>query len=181
VEYLAYGSNMLSAWLQSRVPCAANPRVVALPGRTVLYRKLSHKDGSSKCDLALAPDSGIMAYGVVFDIDSSDQRALDAAEGRGYGYHRVTLEAVYEGQVLRPFVYLADESALVHGLPPHDWYRDLVVAGAREHGLPTQYVASLADVPVTVDPSSARAAEARSLIPAEWRDQRAHGVDRAER
>jgi len=172
VEYLAYGSNMLSARLRTRVRSAANPRVVALPGRTVLYRKLSRMDGSSKCDLALAPDPRAVAYGVVFDIDPADQGALDAAEGRGSGYHRVTLEVAYEGQVLRPFAYVADESALRPGLPPYDWYRDLVVAGAREHGLPTCYVASLADVPVTIDPEPERAAKERSILPPQWRDSR---------
>ena len=161
MEYLAYGSNMCSAWLRSRVPSAANPRVVALPGRVILYRKVSKKDGSAKADLGLSSDPSQVAYGVVFDIDPAELDSLRAAEGCGRGYHEETLEVVHEGQALRPFVYVADVRAVRSGLPPHDWYRDLVVAGAREHGLPANHVASLADVPTTVDPDSNRAADAR--------------------
>ena len=167
IEYLAYGSNMLSARLRSRVRSATNPRVVALPGRAVSYRKLSWKDGSAKCDLAVAPDPSATAYGVVFDIDPSDRGALDAAEGCGHGYHAVTLEVTYSGRVLHPFAYVADQEALVSDLPPFDWYRDLVVAGAKEHALPPDYVASLAAVTAAVDPEPHRAAEERSIIPAE--------------
>ena len=167
IDYLAYGSNMLSARLRARVRSATNPRVVALPGRTVSYRKLSWKDGSAKCDLAVAPDPSATAYGVVFDIDPSDRDALDAAEGCGHGYHAVTLEVRYSGRVLHPFAYVADEEALVSDLPPFDWYRDLVVAGAKEHALPPDYVASLAAVSAAVDPEPRRAAEERSIIPAE--------------
>ena len=165
MDYLAYGSNMLSARLRSRVRSATNPRVVALPGRTVSYRKLSWKDGSAKCDLAVAPDPSATAYGVVFDIDPSDRDALDAAEGCGHGYHAVTLEVRYSGRLLHPFAYVADQEALVSDLPPFDWYRDLVVAGAKEHALPPDYVASLAAVSTAVDPEPRRAAEERSIIP----------------
>ena len=47
---------------------------------------------------------------------------------------------------------------------PFDWYRDLVVAGAIEHGLPTPYVEELARVPVMLDQDVRRTALARQLL-----------------
>ena len=47
---------------------------------------------------------------------------------------------------------------------PSTWYRDLVVAGAIEHGLPPRYVEELARVPAAADPDVARAARARRLL-----------------
>ena len=169
VDYLAYGSNMLSARIRSRVPSAADPRVVALPGRAVLFHMRSWRDDSAKCDLALALDPAAIAYGVVFDIDPSDRPALDAAESCGRGYRRETFEIVHGGRVLHPFAYVADAEAIESSLLPFTWYRDQVVAGAKEHGLPTDYVAALAGVLATVDPDADRDAAERSFIPAEWR------------
>jgi gamma-glutamylcyclotransferase len=168
MDYLAYGSNMLSSRLRSRVPSAENPRIVALPGRAVRFHKRSWRDGSAKCDLVVAPDPSARAYGVVFDIDPSDLPALDDAEGCGRGYQRVTLEVVHEGKVLHPFAYLADADAIKTTLLPYTWYLDQTVAGAREHGLPADYVASLAAVPATVDPDPERDAGERSIIPPQW-------------
>ena len=169
MDYLAYGSNMLSARLRSRVPSAADPRVVALPGRAVLFHKRSWKDDSAKCDLVLALDPAAMAYGVVFDIDPTDRPALDAAEGCGRGYRREAFEVVHGGQALHPFAYVADAEAIESALLPYTWYRDQVVAGAKEHGLPADYVAALAGVLATVDPDPDRDATERSIIPAVWR------------
>jgi gamma-glutamylcyclotransferase len=41
---------------------------------------------------------------------------------------------------------------------PYDWYKALVIAGAREHGLPADYIAALAAAPAKPDPDKIRAA-----------------------
>jgi hypothetical protein len=162
VEYLAYGSNMLTSRLAARVPSARDPRVAALPGFVVRYRKIS-VDGSAKCDLVRAEPSAT-AYGVVFAIAPRDKLSLDGFEGAGRGYHEERLAVEVDGRELHPLVYLADASHVVDGLVPFDWYRDIVVAGAREHDLPAAYIREQLDVPARADPDEARSLRERSVL-----------------
>ena len=60
--------------------------------------------------------------------------------------------------------YLASDRHIDPACIPFDWYRDLVVAGAIEHGLPPPYVEELAGTPAAPDPDAARAARARRLL-----------------
>ncbi len=63
---------------------------------------------------------------------------LDTVEGPGY--ERVEVVVTTANQTMRAFTYLARESHLDPALQPADWYRSLVVAGAREHGLPASWI-----------------------------------------
>jgi gamma-glutamylcyclotransferase len=161
VAYLAYGSNMFTAQLIDRVPSARNPRVVELPGYVVRYRKESI-DRSAKCDLVLVGGSA-RAYGVIFEIDSNELGKLDEAEGEGQGYRRDQLTVVVDALELQALVYLADRF-VDDSVSPYDWYRDIVVAGAREHGLPSSYVAEQLNVPARPDPNEGRSGRRRAFL-----------------
>jgi hypothetical protein len=50
------------------------------------------------------------------------------------------------------------------GIRPYDWYRDLVIAGAREHGLPEEYVRILEKVATVMDSDADRAAKNHRLL-----------------
>ena len=159
MDYLAYGSNMLSSRLLKRVSSARDPRVARVPGHVVRYRKLS-VDGSAKCDLVLAGEPGT-AYGVVFDIDSGQRATLDGFEDVGGGYHAAPITVLVGGRRLDAFTYLADASHVVRGVSPYDWYRDLVVAGALEHGLPGAYIREQLAVQAVADEDAERARRER--------------------
>ena len=60
--------------------------------------------------------------------------------------------------------YVAGARYFDAALVPFDWYRDLVVAGAIEHGLPASYIDELMRAPVVSDPDAARAARAYRLL-----------------
>ncbi|MFZ0549683.1 MAG: hypothetical protein WAM21_02625, partial [Steroidobacteraceae bacterium] len=49
---------------------------------------------------------------------------------------------------------------------PYDWYQELVIAGAREHRLPAEYIQLLEGVPTIKDPDESRAARERQLLEA---------------
>ena len=162
MEYLAYGSNMLFARLLRRVSSARDPRAVRVPGHAVRYRKLS-VDGSAKCDLVRVAESS-MAYGVLYDIEPVQRKILDRYEGVGAGYHPVFVTVETHGRLLEALTYLADDTHLVDGLLPYDWYRDLVVAGAREHGLPDAYVEEQLEVSALPDPDATRSRRGREAL-----------------
>ena len=105
-----------------------------------------------------------MAYGVLFDIDPVQQAILDRFEGVGGGYHPTCVAVLVHGRLLEALTYIADDTHVVQGLPPYDWYRDLVVAGAREHGLPDFYIGEQLDVAAVPDPDATRERQEREAL-----------------
>ena len=77
-------------------------------------------------------------------------------EGLGVGYaeKRVRLAAA-DGAVLDAFLYCA--TRIDAALAPFAWYQAHVLAGARQHGLPADYVRAIEAVTVIDDPDPARA------------------------
>ncbi len=61
-------------------------------------------------------------------------------------------------------VVLYSATSTDSALKPYTWYRELVVAGAREHGLPHEYVQSLQVAAAVEDPDRERHAHNMALI-----------------
>jgi hypothetical protein len=134
--------------MKSRVPSAR----FVVRARAVNWRLTLDKvggDGSAKANLrAFRADA---AWGVVYEIDAADWEALDRCEP---GYARVAIEVESDdGERISATTYVAvrvSEDAVAW-----EWYRQLIVEGAREHGLPEDYVAVLEALPARRDPRSA--------------------------
>ena len=56
------------------------------------------------------------------------------------------------GQPTEARMYVADASALADDLMPYTWYVRYVLAGAREHNLPHEYVAQIVSAAALDDP-----------------------------
>ena len=136
--YLAYGSNLHPYRLQERTPSAKAVALVALTGQRLTFHKRS-KDGSGKCNLV--EDKASVAYGALYEIDHSEMPALHASEGPGYIQQQIKI--VLDGRVRMAIVYIAESGSIGHDLLPYDWYRDLVVLGARFYNFPVDYQAAL--------------------------------------
>jgi len=165
VWYFAYGSNMQTATLCRRRGVACHR---ALPARVRTWRVVFDKPpllplGESFANLV--PDPAGEALGVVFEIDAVDITHIDFTEGVLIGnYRRIEIAA-------EPLVTDAPESLMAHTLVserrdptlrPSERYMALLIAGAREHGLPEEYVAALERVPAR--PESEDAARLRPLL-----------------
>lgn len=160
MHYFAYGSNMLHARLHQRVP-SARPLGVA---RLVRYRLAWHKastDGSGKCDVVPSHDVDEV-WGVLYAIDSDHKAALDRVEGVGDGYDAVALTVEFDGASVEAEAYRATD--VDPALPPYGWYKALVVAGAREHGLPEDYVRTLDAIEAVRDTDETRRREHAALL-----------------
>ncbi len=157
--YFAYGSNMCTARLRRRVASARPLGRAVLPGWRVGFRKRS-VDGSAKC--TIEPSSGDTVHGVAFEIDERELAALNATEGPGY--EQVTVVVTIGDRPVDAATYVARPSWIDSRLEPYDWYLDLVLAGAVEHGLPTSYVDSALTVSAVSDPDSERAALNRAHL-----------------
>ena len=153
LNYLAYGSNLYTPRLTARIGICAVLGTIALAGYQLQFNKRG-ADGSGKCNLQVR--HGAWAYGVVYRINSIDKPTLDHIEGVGHGYYVASWRDAGYGEC---FFYAAQTAALDDTLLPFDWYQAYVVAGARQHRLPVDYIAAIANVPSRIDVNAQRRAE----------------------
>lgn len=159
--YFAYGSNMLTARLARRVPSVRPIGAAWLAGHTLHWHLLGD-DESGKCNVVASDRAADCVHGVLFELDSSRLERLHAAEGPAY--HFLELPVATAGGDYTAAIYRGRAHWLDDALVPYDWYRDFVVHGAREHGLPGDWIERLAHTPVRADDNRARAAENRVIL-----------------
>jgi len=162
--YLAYGSNLHPLRLRERVSSARFIGIVRLPGYRLSFHKRSHVDGSGKCMYERVPERSACLYTAVYTIDAAERPALDRCEGLGAGYHEQIVEVGLAGERLTAFTYAVDADRVDRSLQPFDWYRELVLAGARFHGLPAGYIAGIESVVTVPDPDGARVSRQAALL-----------------
>ena len=143
-HYFAYGSNLTRERMRERVPSSTPLGVARLAEHRLTWDKPG-ADGSGKANIVRA--TGSVVWGVVYRLEPEEWQRLDAHEP---GYERIRVEVLLARERIDCTTYLHPGAADV--APPFDWYRDLVVGGAREHGLPDDYVRALEAVRSRVDP-----------------------------
>ena len=163
-EYFAYGSNMLTARLRERMPSCKPIGVGNLTGHSLRFHKRS-TDKSSKCN-AFAAENEDGVIGVIFSFDPAERAKLDEAEGLGNGYEHAMVTVVNEkGHRRKVLTYIATSNSIDDKLKPYSWYKDFVLAGAKEHGLPTEYVDKyIQSVEAVDDPNKARDKKQRDML-----------------
>jgi hypothetical protein len=148
--------------LRARVPSCEFVTTAKLLGFQLRFHKRS-SDGSSKCNAFHTGVDTDLIWGTVFNIPAAEKKALDKAEGLGSGYNERTVDLIAPtGEHMKAITYYADRTAIVEGLSPYTWYKDLVLNGASEHGLPADYVAlSIQAAAATKDPDADREKRSR--------------------
>ncbi len=136
--YFAYGSNMSTARLTSRVPSAKLIGRFKLAGHRLKFHKVS-TDGSAKCNAYQTLKKHDEVIGALFIIDPLEKPRLDQAEGLGQGYSQYQVDVYNDtGLIERAFTYKA--TIINDELKPYDWYLNHVLIGATETGLPKAYI-----------------------------------------
>ena len=153
VVNFSYGSNMLSRRILARVPSARPLGVALLRGHRLAWHKAG-RDGSGKCDVVVTNDPAHAVHGVLYEFLAAEKALLDAAEGLGAGYDEKQVEVESRSGPVNAWLYCA--TATEPGLAPYSWYKGLVVAGAREHGLPADYIERLEAVIAAEDADAER-------------------------
>ena len=143
--YFAYGSNLHAARLRERVPSARALGAHLLEGFRFALDKPS-RDGSAKANLRAQP--GGRVWGAVYSIDAADWARLDACEP-GYRRLRVRLRA---GDAERDAEAYLSQLRCEEPVAYH-WYKQLIVDGAREHALPSEWIEFLQALPARPDPT----------------------------
>lgn len=155
-QNFAYGSNMCSQRLLQRCPSAKFVSIASLPGYLLTFHKMS-TDGSGKCNIEPTENVADVVWGVVFSILESERAALDEAEGLGFGYDATTLTVCGKDGPITAHAYVAASGYRDSARVPYDWYKNFVVAGAKEHDLPEAYIETLSQIETQPDLDTARA------------------------
>lgn len=146
VLYFAYGSNLSSARLRARLEGVRPAGPARLDDHRFALDKRGH-DGSAKANVV--PHPGEAVWGALYELAHAHLPDLDRFEG---GYERVTVEVVRrEGGLVEAVTYRS--TLRVEGWLPFDWYHAHLVRGAREHGLPEDWIARLEALPFREGPA----------------------------
>lgn len=148
-----YGSNMSQRRLQARVPSARLVAVAELPAHRLRFHK-SASDGSAKCDAEETGNPEDRVIGVVYEVADAEKPDLDRHEALGFGYDEKQVELRTGGGNLHAWMYYA--TRINNSLKPFHWYKDHVLIGARENGLPADYIARIEAVESIDDPKPER-------------------------
>lgn len=161
--YFAYGSNLHPERLRERVPSSRALAVAELDGHLLRFHKRG-RDGSGKCSILPSGRPRDRVFGVVYRMAAAELTDLDRAEGLGVGYLRVELTVRTDGTPRPVFSYRAQDEHTDAALAPFTWYRELVLTGARHHGLPADYIAAIEAIAALPDPDTERHARHQRLL-----------------
>ncbi len=142
--YFAYGSNLKVERLEERVGEVGLAGIAALGGHRLSFAKRG-KDGSGKACCEEAP--GEQVWGALYELSDEQLSRLDAFE---WGYSRavVSVDREPDGASLA-VTYRAEH--FTDDPVPYEWYKQLLVEGAREHGMPSEWQTRLAAAPARPD------------------------------
>jgi hypothetical protein len=146
--YFAYGSNLKVERLTERVGNVGVRGISQLADHRLSFDKRG-KDGSGKaCCVGAA---GASVFGVLYSLSEAQLTELDRFER---GYSREAIQVVGDARTpINALTYHAERR--LDGLVPFTWYMRLMVEGAREHGLPAEWIARLEAIDAQEDPPQA--------------------------
>jgi gamma-glutamylcyclotransferase len=136
--YFAYGSNLHHAQLIERCgQLSASdepPRLVRLPNYRVAFN-LDGGDGEVYANI-ITPGNGVL--GVIYRCNTAALAKLDVYET---GYDRLDVTVIDEqGSSLPAIAYVAQPECVTAERRPAAEYLQIILTGAREHGLPFDYI-----------------------------------------
>lgn len=159
--YFAYGSNMSKKRMKKRVRGAKMLGTASLAEHQLKFHKVS-MDESAKCDAFYTGEADDVMHGVLYELTEDERETLDKAEGVGKGYEVKEVTVIDAlGHEIQAFTYYATK--IDDTLFPYHWYKNHVVRGAEEAGLPQKYLTMLFKVVSKEDPDAQRTYTENSL------------------
>ena len=131
--YFAYGSNLLNSRIRRRCPEHQIVGIAVLEGFAFVIGVSGYA--------TIRASAGRRVLGVLYQISAVDEVRLDRCEAVDKGvYRREEVTVHWEEREIKALVYIDDRSA---SSVPRKGYLEGIVAGARNHNLPEDYVAEL--------------------------------------
>ncbi|MEM7193961.1 MAG: gamma-glutamylcyclotransferase family protein [Pseudomonadota bacterium] len=159
--YFAYGSNLLFARLHARCPSIKSQGTALLQGYRMTFDKPGG-DGSGKCGIEQGTSDDVV-IGVLYSISEEDIPILDRIEGVGHGYTNAEVVVNINNSKVNAFTYLPTDMSC--RLPPYDWYKGFVLAGAIENNFPKDYLDQIAAIESVKDTDDKRRKTNLAIVP----------------
>jgi len=141
--YFAYGSNLDVDQMGARTEAICTALRCRLPQYLLVFNKLP--DAGIGAFASIIADKASSVWGVAYLCDEEAIARLDRREGVATGHYRhENVDVVTDaGDVLHAMTYVAGDDHTREGLRPRSEYLRTIIAGARQHALPREYVAAL--------------------------------------
>jgi gamma-glutamylcyclotransferase len=136
----AYGSNMASSEMEAWCPEHRFLGPARLDGFKVELRRRSIRWRGGAADIVSVPGGSV--WGALYEVADGELNRLDQKEGEGFAYRQVEVELA-DGRRAIAYEVIDKEPRQVPCAPE---YAELVLAGARERGLPEEWVRELAGI-----------------------------------
>jgi len=140
--HFAYGSNLSKHQKMDRTGPIREARRARLGGYRIAFNKRG-SDGTGKANIV--PDPRGTVWGVVYRCNPDALSAMDKREGVSAGHYvRMNVSvAVHDDEDLSAITYVAGSTFIDNLLTPNPGYLQTILEGAREHGLPENYICRL--------------------------------------
>jgi cation transport regulator ChaC len=148
--YFAYGSNLdPDTFLGRRRMRPLDTRVALLDGFELRFDLPVGPGERGVANLSARP--GEHVWGALYLLTAPEAERLDRTEGVQHeAYRRLGVSArTFAGETIGAFTYVSSRGR--EGRLPSRRYLGLLLAGARHHGLPEEWVARLRAWPLAVD------------------------------
>ncbi len=141
--YFAFASNMNQAQMKRWCPASRFLKAVILEGYRFVYDGLSVSWEGATGNIVQSTTESV--WGALYEITERDRLTLDAFEGypRNYDHKDVDVRD-REGKIDRAMTYFRTGRPLSK---PHPDYERIVIDGAKECGLPDDYIEKFLRVP----------------------------------
>ena len=137
--YLAYASNMDPKTFQRRCPGAKPLGRARLPGYRLAFSRYSRQRRGGSADVVVEASSTV--WGVLYEVDDVCLASMDRVEGVPIAYRRERVTVFDDaGKSHDVMTYVANKTG---GFLPSRSYMEVILRGAREYGLPEDYIAAL--------------------------------------
>ena len=142
IRYFAYGSNLELRRFRRRCPGAVVVGRARLPEHQLAFTRYSRNQRGGVADIV--PQPGAEVWGALYEVDEACLAALDEYEGVPQAYRRETVRVIDDDGVEREAVaYVANRTGQ---FAPSRAYLEIIARGARDHGLPEEYVRTIEQV-----------------------------------
>jgi hypothetical protein len=158
--YFAYASNLDPVQMRERCPNHTPIGLAALRDHRLAFPLYSERWGGGAA--SVVPSHGHTVWGYLYELGEEDVAAQDFHEGwhgagdprNRYDRETVTVDLVRpdDGSVPRRVRAMAYVGRPTEPAAPQRRYLDAILAGARHHRLPEDYIAALAGIPVAAEP-----------------------------
>ena len=135
--YFAYASNLDKKQMKKRCPGYEFKGTAYLPGYTIAFTRCSDKRHGGVADVVKSFNDEVV-WGAVYDLSDEDIARLDYCERYPNAYRKEMVRVVTpENNRLEVFTYVANKQGI---FLPHKKYREQIISGAENVGLPSEYI-----------------------------------------